>query len=115
MLDIRTIREDPQGVKAAIATLQAEAPIDEILELDERRRQILQELEDLRHERNVTSKKIGAMKDQAEREPLIEQMGGVNQRIKDLEEDLRQVDQGLEQAMYLVPNLPHDERAGGSR
>ena len=107
MLDIRTIREDPQGVKAAIATLQAEAPIDEILELDERRRQILQELEDLRHERNVTSKKIGAIKDQAEREPLIEQMGGVNQRIKDLEESLRQVDQGLEQAMYLVPNLPH--------
>jgi seryl-tRNA synthetase len=94
-------------VKAAIATLQAEAPIDEILELDERRRQLLQELEELRHERNVTSKKIGSIKDQAEREPLIEQMGGVNQRIKDLEQDLRQVDQGLEGAMYLVPNLPH--------
>ena len=107
MLDIRTIRENPEQVKAAIATLQAEAPIDEILQLDERRRQILQELEDLRHERNVTSKKIGAMKDQAEREPLIEEMGGVNQRIKDLEQDLRQVDQDLEQAMYLVPNLPH--------
>ncbi len=107
MLDIKTIRENPEQVKAAIATLQAEAPIDEILQLDERRRQILQELEDLRHERNVTSKKIGSIKEQAERAPLIEEMGGVNQRIKDFEQDLRQVDHDLEQAMYLVPNLPH--------
>ncbi|MEJ2011024.1 MAG: serine--tRNA ligase [Anaerolineales bacterium] len=108
MLDIRTIREHPDQVKQAMAELQADAPIDEILELDVRRREILQELEDLRHERNVTSKEIGGLKDKEKREALIEQMGGVNRRIRDLEEKLREVDEQLETAMYQVPNLPHE-------
>jgi len=108
MLDIRTIREHPDQVKRAMAALQADAPIDQILELDASRREILQELEDLRHERNITSKEIGGLKDKAKREALIEQMGGGNQRIKDLEEQLRGVDEDLEAAMYLVPNLPHE-------
>jgi seryl-tRNA synthetase len=107
MIDIRIIREHPDQVKEAMAALQAEAPIDEILAYDVRRREILQELEDLRHERNVTSKEIGSLKDEGKRAALIEQMGDVNQRIKDLEETLRGVDGQLEQAMYLVPNLPH--------
>jgi seryl-tRNA synthetase len=108
MLDIRTIREHPDQVKQAMAALQAEAPIDEILDLDLHRREVLQELEDLRHERNVTSKEIGGLKDKEKREALIEQMGGVNQRIKDLEEKLRGVDERLDEAMYQVPNLPHE-------
>ncbi|MGD8622197.1 MAG: serine--tRNA ligase, partial [Anaerolineales bacterium] len=62
MLDLQLIREDPQGVKKAMQSLGAEAPIDEILALDEKRRDLLQDVEGLRHERNVTSKKIGQMK-----------------------------------------------------
>ena len=108
MLDIRTIREHPEQVRQAMAALNSDAPIDTILTLDASRREILQELEDLRHERNVTSKQIGGMKDKQQREALIEQMGGVNQRIKDLEDRLRSVDADLETAMYLVPNLPHE-------
>ena len=108
MIDIRMIRENTEDVKDAIRSLQAEAPIDEIVALDEKRRQNLQELEDLRHERNVTSKEIGRMKDAAPREELIEKMGAVNERVKTLESELRDVDADLEQAMYLVPNLPHE-------
>ncbi len=108
MIDIRMIRENTEDVKDAIRNLQAEAPIDEIVALDEKRRQNLQELEDLRHERNVTSKEIGRMKDAAPREELIEKMGAVNERVKTLESELRDVDADLEQAMYLVPNLPHE-------
>ncbi len=107
MLDLKLIREDPEAVKAAIAALHAEAPIDEIVGLDRRRREILQDLETLRHERNVTSKKIGELKDQAARQALIEEMRGVNEKISGFEGQLRQVDQDLETAMMLVPNLPH--------
>jgi seryl-tRNA synthetase len=107
MLDLKLIREDPDAVKAAIAALYAEAPIDEIVGLDRRRREILQDLETLRHERNVTSKKIGELKDQAARQVLIEEMRGVNEKISGFEDQLRQVDQDLEMAMMLVPNLPH--------
>ena len=107
MLDIRKIRQDPALVREALRRLHAEAPIDEILELDSRRREILQELEGLRHERKTSSEHIGRMKDAAERQPLIEAVREVNSRIEALETDLRSVDERLETAMYLVPNLPH--------
>ncbi|TET98786.1 MAG: serine--tRNA ligase [Anaerolineales bacterium] len=108
MIDIRMIRENTEDVKNAIRSLQAEAPIDEIITLDVKRRQNLQELEDLRQERNVTSKEIGRMKDAAPREELIEKMGAVNDRVKTLKSELREVEADLERAMCLVPNLPHE-------
>ncbi len=108
MLDLQLIRNDPEAVKKAIESLGAEAPIDEILNLDEKRRELLVEVEGLRHERNVTSKKIGQMKDEAERQALIDTMGKVNERIKLLEAGLRDVDEALDSALYLVPNLPHE-------
>ncbi|MGD8633698.1 MAG: serine--tRNA ligase [Anaerolineales bacterium] len=108
MLDLQLIRDDPDGVKKAIQSLGAEAPIDEIISLDEKRRELLQEVEALRHERNVTSKKIGQMKDQDERQKLIDAMGQVNEGIKSFEVELREVDEALEAALYQVPNLPHE-------
>lgn len=108
MIDLILIREDPDRVRKALKDLQAEAPIEEILSFDEQRRTILLELEELRHDRNVTSKQIGMMKDANERQEMIDRMGGVNARIKDLEEQLRGTDEQLEGAMYMVPNLPHE-------
>ncbi|HEX9796194.1 MAG TPA: serine--tRNA ligase [Anaerolineales bacterium] len=108
MLDLRMIREDPDQVRAGLQKLGAEAPIDEILALDEQRRALLQEVEGLRHERNTRSEQIGAIQDQAERQPLIEAVRQVNDRIGELEQELRSVEAALEQALYQVPNLPHD-------
>ncbi|RME45602.1 MAG: serine--tRNA ligase [Chloroflexi bacterium] len=107
MLDLKYIREHPDQVKEALKKLHTDAPIDEILTLDEQRREVLQELEALRHQRNVTSKQIGTMKDPAQREPLILEMRRVNERIGTLEEELRDVEARLNDAMMLVPNLPH--------
>jgi seryl-tRNA synthetase len=107
VIDIRSIRENPKEVQEAISSLGADAPIDEIVRLDGRRRDILQELEDLRHQRNVTSKQIGQMKDDGKRQELIEEMGGVNDSIKGFETELREVETNLEELMYQVPNLPH--------
>lgn len=108
MIDIDVIRDDTQYVKQAMEKLGAEAPIDKILELDERRRELLVQVEDLRHTRNVTSKKIGHMKSEQERQPLIEEMRGVNERIEELDDQLRRAEAELEEAMYEVPNLPHE-------
>jgi seryl-tRNA synthetase len=59
MLDIALIREKPEWVKAQIAKLNDSAPIDEIVALDGRRREIIQDVEALRQERNEASKQIG--------------------------------------------------------
>ena len=59
MIDINLIRENPEWVKEQIAKLNDTAPIDEILAADERRRTIIQEVEDLRRQRNESSKQVG--------------------------------------------------------
>ena len=106
MIDIQRIREDPEAVKEAIATLGAEAPIDEIVNLDLKRRKLLQELEGLRQGKNETSERIGRMEPGDERQGLIDSMTGVNARIKALESALRGNEDALQRAMYEVPNLP---------
>jgi seryl-tRNA synthetase len=106
MLDINLIREKPEMVKAAMADLNAEAPIDEILDLDTRRRELLTEVEALRAERNAVSKEIGRTSDNEARQAKIEEMRLVGDRIQVLETALKTVESDLYDAMLQVPNLP---------
>jgi seryl-tRNA synthetase len=85
MLDINLIREKPDRVKEQIAKLNDTAPIDEILTADARRRAILQEVEELRRQRNESSKQIGRW------------MGS----LKKLEADLRRAEAGQEAGQQL--------------
>ncbi len=80
MLDINLIREKPEWVKEQIAKLNDTAPIDEILHADNRRREIVQEVEELRRQRNESSKQIGRW------------MGS----LKKLEADLKRAESGQE-------------------
>lgn len=114
MIDLQLIRREPERVKTAVASLGAEAPIDEIIRLDARRRELLQEVEQLRQERNQTSKQIGRTEDESERQEMIEGMSSVNESIKQLEGELRQVDDQLQAVMYQVPNLPHESVPQGA-
>ena len=106
MLDINLIREKPDMVKAAMRDLNAEAPIDQIMALDVRRRDLLTEAEMLRAERNTVSKEIGRSKDNEERQAKIEEMRTVGARIKELETQLKEIEDALYDAQLQVPNLP---------
>ncbi|MBC7315179.1 MAG: serine--tRNA ligase [Chloroflexi bacterium] len=106
MIDLAFIRENAAYVKQAMIALNAEAPIDEILTLDERRRQLLTEIEALRAERNRVSKEIPRLKDAAEKQRQIEAMREVGERIRSLEEALQPVEERLNAALLEVPNLP---------
>jgi seryl-tRNA synthetase len=119
MIDIRLIREKPDWVKAEIAKLHMEAPIDQIVDLDRRRRQALSQADDLKAERNRVSKSMGPLRGrikkaegaekaalEAEFEATRQQMGQVNAQIKALDDQLREIDTHLEAAMLRVPNLP---------
>jgi seryl-tRNA synthetase len=122
MIDIRLIREKPEWVKAEIAKLHLEAPIDEIVELDQRRRQTLSQADELKAERNRVSKSMGPLRGriqkappqdkaalEAEFEATREQMGQVNAQIKELDDQLREIDEQLQTAVLQVPNLPDPE------
>jgi seryl-tRNA synthetase len=106
MLDINLIREQPEMVKAAMRDLNDEAPIDRILTLDARRREVLTEAESLRAERNTVSKEISRSKDKEARQATIEEMRVVGARIKELEAELKEVESALYEAQLQVPNLP---------
>ncbi len=107
MLDIGLIRKEPETVRAALAA-RNESPeiVDRVLAADERWRNLLAQVEEQRAERNRVSKEIGRMKDPAGREPLIERMRAVGDRIAALEEEVRQAEQEREQMLLSLPNIP---------
>ncbi len=109
MLDITLIREQPERVRQAMRDLHDEealSRIDLILELDEKRRELIQEVEGMREERNKTSKIIGQTRNQTERQSKIEQMKGLNARLEKKEIELREVEASLNDLMLWIPNLP---------
>ncbi len=107
MIDINLIREATDRVRQAMALRQMESTlVDQALELDEKRRLLIQEVETLKAERNAASKEIGRMKDPTERQAKIEAMRLVGDRITALDESLREVEGQLDGVMALIPNIP---------
>jgi seryl-tRNA synthetase len=105
MLSIQFIRENTDTVRQSLIDRDVEAPLDDILRLDGERRRILQEVEALKAERNQAGKRIGASKDDSERQRLIDEMRGVSDRIDALEGELRETEERLNSSLLEVPNV----------
>ena len=96
MLDINLIREKPEIVRKALADRQMdESLVDSILELDEKRRALLGQVETLKAERNTVSKEIGQMKDATARQAKIEAMRVVGDQIAELDKQVTEVESEL--------------------
>jgi len=100
MLDLKFIRENPKLVRQAMKNRQDSAPLDEILELDTERRQKIRELDDLRQERKSISR---------EKEKDKEKGRDLRVMIRDMEEEVRRLDEQLEELLLQVPNVPHPD------
>ena len=110
MLDINLIRENPDLVRTALKNRQMDAsPVDDILRLDEKRRTLLTEVEQLKAERNTVSKEISKMKDAGEREQKIAAMREVGDKITALDKEVAGVEDELTSLTSALPNVP-DER-----
>ncbi len=109
MIDIKLIRERTDFVKNGLTRLGAPTDIiDTIIELDQRRRQLLTEVESLKGERNSVSKTIPRVTDAAERDRKIAEMRLLGARIASLDAEVQSVDATLQKRMLEVPNLPHE-------
>ncbi len=108
MIDLTYIRDHTDEVRAAMATLNADAPIDEILSLDERRRALLAEAEAYRARRNAVSKEIPRIKDPEARNELIREMRSVGDSIRTVEDELAPIQERLDAALLEVPNIPDE-------
>jgi seryl-tRNA synthetase len=105
MLSLQYIRENVERVKRDVLLRNTTAPIDRILQLDEDRRGLLQQVEALRAKRNTVSKAIGQSKDPAEREVRIAEMRLVGDEIDRLDGRLKKVETELQEKLYEVPNV----------
>ncbi len=110
MLDIRWMRENQPALAEAMVKLNdVDAPWQLALQLDGERRNLLQQGEKLREERNAGSKQIGALfreKKAAEANALKQRMSQIGDEISQIDEELRRVDGALHDAMMRIPNLP---------
>ena len=114
MLSIQTIRERTDEVRRSLLNRNTEAPLEAILAADEQRRSVLADVERMRHDRNDAGKRIGAAKDDAERQQLIAAQRAVADDLDRFEAVLRDADRELESLLLHIPNLPHpDVPVGG--
>ncbi len=108
MLDIKYLRQNSEFVSAKMRERGQELNIERFVSLDARRRDIIQEVEGLRSERNAVSKRIGEKKKNREdAAELIARMGEVSDRIKELDEQLKGADEELQSILMTLPNIPH--------
>ena len=107
MLDLNLIREQPDLIRMSLKNRQMDAgPVDGILKLDERRRALLIQVENLKAERNAVSKEIGRMKEVSERERQIAGMREVGDKITALDRQVSEVESELTALTATLPNIP---------
>lgn len=110
MLDPKIIRNELDRVQKAMAKRGENLKdLDRFLELDQERRTILVEVEALKKERNSVSEEVARRKKNKEdAESLILEMRQVGDKIKELDDRLRLVDEELDQVLLGIPNIPHE-------
>ena len=109
MLDIKRIREDFDGVKAAVERrCKGDFGIDNVLEYDKQRRALLAEVEQMKNQQSVKSKEIPKMKKAGEdTTELMAEMKKLSEEIKVLDAKVSEVEANLQDALLNVPNTPN--------
>lgn len=108
MLDLRFIRENPDKVKEAAKNKGEMTDVDLLLSLDERRRKLLTQADELKHQRNVVSEKIARMKkEKQDASDEIAEMRKVSDKISSLNDELKQLEERISGLLLTVPNIPH--------
>lgn len=110
MLDIKKIRQEPDFYKEKLATRGVKPEeINEVIALDKKRRELLQQTETMKAQRNEASKKIGEAKRNGESaDAAIKETRELGDKIKELDAELEANDAELHDKMAHLPNVPHD-------
>ncbi len=108
MLEIKYLRQNLLKVTEAMTARGHNADLDAFQKWDEDRRTVLQEIETLRHERNVVSDRIAEMKKAGEdAEAIVAEMRMVSSRIKELDKKLSTTQEAIDDFLLGLPNIPH--------
>lgn len=116
MFDVKLLRHEIERVKAAMSARgKTVEEINGFTGLDGKRRELLQESEQLKNRRNTVSQEVAVKKrNKEDAESLILEMRQVNDRIKELDEEIRVLEEELNRLLLSIPNLPHESVPIGS-
>ncbi len=109
MLDLKFIRENLEVVKNKLSQRNLEIDLDHIIEIDQKRREIIQEVETLRNERNTVSEIIAAAKKEKKDASIeISRMKEVSQKIKEVDTKREEIEATLRDLLLRIPNIPDE-------
>ncbi|MCR6098460.1 serine--tRNA ligase [Salipaludibacillus agaradhaerens] len=116
MLDVKLLRNHFNEVKEKLAQRNEDiTALDTFGELDEKRRRVIQHVEELKSRRNTVSQEISQMKrEKKDASHVIEEMQKVSTEIKKLDEEQRQLDEELTHLLLTLPNIPHESTPVGA-
>ena len=114
MLDIKYVRSNPEDVIAGMKKRGMDLDLAPFLALDEKRRALLTEVEQLKNTRNTVSKEIGKMKKSGENaDALVAEMSKVGDDIKALDQQVSEIDAQMNEIILSIPNIPHESLPEG--
>jgi len=106
MLDIKFIRENAEEIKKAIKNKNIDLDLDRLLKVDEKRVEALQEIEELKAEKNKINDQMKSMKDEVQRKELIGQGTGIKEKLAATEPAYEEIKKEYEELMVKVPIIP---------
>ena len=110
MLDMKFVRENPEKVIEAVHNRNGELNLDEFLALDKERRELTQQVEMLKNERNTASKAIGQLKKAGENaEEKMAEVRAIGDKIAADDTRLREIEARLKEIMLSIPNVPAED------
>lgn len=109
MLDIRAIRSNPEEIKRKLRRRGQEFRIDDILKLDEERRQVIFEVEELKSNKNKVSEEVAKLKKaKQDAEAMVLEMREVSEKIKEMDDRVKALDEEITGILMTIPNTPYD-------
>ncbi|MBR2614700.1 MAG: serine--tRNA ligase [Clostridia bacterium] len=116
MLDIKLIAENPQKVSELLSRKGAIVDFTEVLELDEKRKKIISEIEKLKAERNAVSSSIPKLKKEGKDvQPIFEEMRALGNKIEEGDKELAEVQDKIFNFLAVLPNLPDEDLVAGEK
>lgn len=115
MLDLKFIRSHQEIVKEALAKRSNDFDLEQVLIWDKKRRSIIAESEKLKNSRNTLSQEVGRLKaGKQDATEIMDEVRGISRQIKEMDQELADLDEKLNQELLLIPNIPHESVPVGS-
>lgn len=109
MLDLKFVRDNVDRVNEMLRNRRLDTDLKAFVVLDENRRRVLRQVEELKYRRNLASEEISRLKmERKDASERIQEMRELGERIKALDSELATIEQAFHEVLLLIPNMPHE-------